>query len=52
VQDNGRGFSEVPAKAAGMGLHIMRYRAGMIGGSFAIERGREGGTMVACSVAI
>lgn len=52
VQDNGIGFSEPEAKGAGMGLHIMRYRAGMIGSSLAVERRPEGGTTVTCSVAI
>jgi signal transduction histidine kinase len=34
----------------GMGLRIMQYRAGMIGGAFMVERDLEGGTSVVCSV--
>jgi len=31
-----------------MGLHIMRYRASMIGGTVQVERGDHGGTRVSC----
>jgi nitrate/nitrite-specific signal transduction histidine kinase len=31
-----------------MGLDIMRYRAGMIGGSLEVKRAGERGTTVAC----
>ena len=34
----------------GMGLRIMSYRAGMIGGSLAIQREPGGGTAVLCTV--
>ena len=37
-------------KKPGMGLRIMRYRAGMIGGSLAIQKGADGGTAVVCTV--
>lgn len=54
VHDDGRGFPNRlnPAKgtAKGMGLRIMSYRAGMIGGSLAIQREKNGGTTVACTV--
>jgi nitrate/nitrite-specific signal transduction histidine kinase len=33
----------------GMGLHIMNYRAQMIGASLDIRRGAGGGTIVLCS---
>jgi signal transduction histidine kinase len=33
-----------------MGLRIMRYRAGMIGGSLGIQREQDGGTTVVCTV--
>lgn len=33
-----------------MGLRIMRYRAGMIGGALAIQQASGGGTTVACAV--
>jgi nitrate/nitrite-specific signal transduction histidine kinase len=32
-----------------MGLHIMNYRAKMIGASLDIRRGADGGTIVICS---
>ncbi len=49
VNDNGGGFPKVLPKTKGMGLRIMQYRAGMIGGSLAIETGAGGGTRVVCS---
>lgn len=50
VTDNGIGFSEKKVNAqGGMGLHIMRYRAHLIGASLDIRRGNAGGTMVICS---
>lgn len=50
VQDDGIGFPEVPEKHAGMGLHIMKYRARMVDGSLTIERDVAGGTTVTCSL--
>jgi signal transduction histidine kinase len=50
VKDNGVGFPRAAAKNTGMGLRIMRYRAGMLGGTLAIEPNGEGGTSVICSV--
>jgi PAS domain S-box-containing protein len=50
VADNGLGFSGVPAGHTGMGLRIMHYRAGMIGGRLSIEPNPAGGTVVCCSV--
>lgn len=48
IEDNGRGLPPGATQAGGMGLRIMRYRAGLIGGELKIERGREGGTVVHC----
>jgi PAS domain S-box-containing protein len=48
IRDDGRGIAEVPANNAGMGLHLMNYRARMIGGSLQIQRGENGGTIVTC----
>ena len=48
VRDNGAGFPKVPGR--GMGLRIMNYRAGVIGGSLAIQKEESGGTTVVCSV--
>jgi PAS domain S-box-containing protein len=49
VKDFGVGISETPGKK-GMGLHIMQYRAGMIGGSLVVQRDPDGGTSVVCSL--
>ena len=50
ISDNGSGFD--PAKATqstGMGLRIMQFRAGMIGGKLTVERNAHGGVLVMCS---
>ena len=49
VRDNGKGFPEMVSQDAGMGLHIMRNRARMIGATLTIQRGSAGGTVVTCS---
>ncbi len=50
VSDNGAGFAlEKTAQSNGMGLRIMKFRAGMIGGTLTIERQAGGGTIVICS---
>jgi PAS domain S-box-containing protein len=50
VDDNGRGFAQVPSdRPGGLGLKIMRYRAQMLGGDLVIEPGVNGGTSVRCS---
>jgi len=46
VANNGRDWPAETAKATGMGLHIMAYRARMIGGTLQICRGETGGTVV------
>jgi two-component system, LuxR family, sensor kinase FixL len=46
VIDNGSGFPPQRPKSKGMGLRIMQSRAGMIGGTLAIERNAAGGTSV------
>ena len=48
VQDDGVGLGRVPESHPGMGLHIMQYRANMIGGTLAVTSGRAGGTVVDC----
>lgn len=50
VHDDGLGIAAVAAGHRGMGLHIMHYRAGIIGGSLVVQRNPEGGTSVVCSV--
>ena len=49
IKDDGVGFPDQAASSAGMGLHIMNYRAKMIGASLDIRRGVGGGTIVICS---
>jgi PAS domain S-box-containing protein len=51
VRDDGIGFSEDAVTSAGMGLHIMRYRASMIHASFSIRPAPGGGTVVHLSIA-
>src|SRR3984885_2460382 len=49
VKDDGIGFPVSKEFGSGMGLHIMNYRAKMIGASLDIRRGAGGGTIVICS---
>ncbi|MCB1068726.1 MAG: PAS domain S-box protein [Verrucomicrobia bacterium] len=49
VEDNGCGISEPGGtEHPGMGLRIMKYRAGMIGGTLTLRKGRPRGTEVQC----
>jgi PAS domain S-box-containing protein len=48
VLDDGVGLTAQPPGRPGMGLHIMKYRATMIGGTLTIEPGVAGGTIVSC----
>jgi signal transduction histidine kinase len=49
VTDDGTGFQEnISPRHDGMGLHIMAYRASMIGATFNIERLPTQGTRVTC----
>lgn len=50
IRDDGIGLPPDLSKAKGMGLRIMQYRAGMSGGTLAIQNLPEGGARVACSV--
>ncbi|MGD1086830.1 MAG: response regulator [Verrucomicrobiota bacterium] len=47
ITDDGAGFTQ-PAAATGMGLHIMRYRAGMIGATVLLRQQQTGGAVVLC----
>jgi PAS domain S-box-containing protein len=49
VKDDGTGMPARQQKKPGMGLRIMRYRAGMIGGSLAIQKEAGGGTTIVCT---
>jgi signal transduction histidine kinase len=48
ISDNGRGTPAKLSGQKGMGLHIMNYRATMIGGSLDVQPRVGGGTMVTC----
>jgi len=50
IEDDGVGLPEAVHRSEGLGLHIMRYRAGVIGASLDIRRGDGGGTIVTCRV--
>ena len=50
VTDDGKGIADVPVAGKGIGLKVMFYRAGMIGGSLRVERLEDGGTQVSCIV--
>lgn len=49
IEDNGEGFDPGQKKTdGGVGLRLMRYRAGIIGGNLCIESQPEGGARVEC----
>ncbi|MBA3832679.1 MAG: PAS domain S-box protein [Chthoniobacterales bacterium] len=49
VTDNGQGFAAKKA-SKGMGVHIMKYRANVIGGSLTVESEEGHGAAVTCTV--
>jgi two-component system CheB/CheR fusion protein len=49
VEDDGKGFTK-KKRSTGMGLHIMQYRASVLGGHFSIERRPKDGTRVVAEV--
>jgi len=50
VENDGRDFPTERLASEGMGLHIMRYRARMIGASLLVEKQRQGGAIVSCTL--
>jgi PAS domain S-box-containing protein len=48
VKDDGVGIQRPSSPHAGMGLHIMDYRTGMIGGTLEVRREHPQGTTVTC----
>jgi PAS domain S-box-containing protein len=48
IQDDGCGIGNLVPGNKGVGLHLMNYRARMVGGSLEVQRVRTGGTMVTC----
>jgi len=50
VEDDGVGIGRSVQRAGGMGLHVMHYRARMIGATLHVGPGRRGGTLVSCTL--
>jgi PAS domain S-box-containing protein len=50
VRDDGKGIAAAPEQATGLGLHIMQYRAGIMGGRCTVGPAEGGGTLVCCKV--
>ena len=50
VRDDGIGIPDELARPDGMGLRIMSYRAGLIGGKLNVHGDRGNGTLVSCLV--
>ena len=48
ITDNGVGVPLPMTRKGGMGLHIMEYRARMIGGTLSVSRPENGGTSISC----
>ena len=48
IKDDGCGIGDIAPGNKGMGLHLMNYRARMVGGSLEVQRVATGGTMVTC----
>jgi signal transduction histidine kinase len=52
IEDNGKGLSSSEKPAKGLGLRIMAYRAGIIGGELKIESPSSGGTRIVCVIPV
>ncbi len=51
IDDDGAGMADLrQAKASGLGLRIMNYRAELIGGALQIHSSQPGGTRVSCTL--
>jgi len=50
IRDDGAGMPGRPAEGNGMGLRIMQYRAGLIGGVLQVGPADGGGTVVTCTL--
>ena len=51
VEDDGKGFRQ-RKRSKGLGIHIMRYRANVLGGTLMIDPRPRGGTKVTCEVPV
>jgi PAS domain S-box-containing protein len=50
IRDDGIGIKGGPRQSDGLGLRIMQYRAGQIGGVLQIGPSQDGGTVVTCTL--
>jgi signal transduction histidine kinase len=50
VEDNGKGFKDPTIAAKGMGLRVMTYRAGIIGGSLELVQSSSKGVRIICRI--
>jgi signal transduction histidine kinase len=50
IRDDGIGMPGAPEKCEGLGLRIMHYRAGQIGGTLQVGPCHGGGTVVTCTL--
>ena len=50
IEDDGIGIQSGPDQGDGLGLRIMQFRAGVIGGVLQISPSHGGGTVVSCTV--
>jgi PAS domain S-box-containing protein len=50
IRDDGIGIQRVPEETNGLGLRIMQYRAGRIGGVLKVGPSEGGGTAVSCTL--
>jgi two-component system, chemotaxis family, CheB/CheR fusion protein len=50
IKDDGVGINTSKVNDSDMGLHIMRYRASVIGAELDIRRGQHSGTIVTCVI--
>jgi PAS domain S-box-containing protein len=50
IADNGIGLSLAVDQSKGMGLRIMHYRAGLVGGKLHVRNGPTGGVSITCTV--
>lgn len=52
ITDDGTGFKLPKRNRNGMGLHILQYRARLIGARLHVSRGEQGGCTVACMLPV
>jgi signal transduction histidine kinase len=48
ISNDGLPIAEPPPRNSGVGIHIMNYRAGMIGGTLEIRRAGPQGAVITC----